>query len=131
MMRRISMSARDELVAVVADRYARGDRGERGRILDEFAAVTGYHRKHAMRLLRAGRAGRGGEASSLCGNRQVPANGTQSAVGPAVGSSTGTQLHPAESPPEGRLMTGPKWWRHSALIREHQASTCAGVGLGW
>jgi hypothetical protein len=53
-MRRISMAARDELVAVVADRYTKGDRGERGRILDEFAAVTGYHRKHAMRLLRAG-----------------------------------------------------------------------------
>src|SRR6476619_1191173 len=52
MMRRISMAARDELVAAVADRYARGDRG---RILDEFAAVTGFHRKHAMRLLRAGR----------------------------------------------------------------------------
>jgi len=48
------MAARDELVAAVADRYAMGDRGERGRILDEFAAVTGYHRKHAMRLLRTG-----------------------------------------------------------------------------
>ena len=43
------MAARDELVAAVADRYAWGDRGERGRILDEFAAVPGYHRKHAMR----------------------------------------------------------------------------------
>jgi hypothetical protein len=41
-----------------ADRYARGDRGERGRILDEFAAVTGYHRKHAMRLLRSGQVNR-------------------------------------------------------------------------
>jgi hypothetical protein len=29
MMRRISMAARDELVAAVADRYAQGDRGER------------------------------------------------------------------------------------------------------
>src|SRR5215471_9039072 len=58
MMRRISMAARDELVAAAADRYARGDRGERGRILDEFAAVTGYHRKHAMRLLRTGRVNR-------------------------------------------------------------------------
>jgi hypothetical protein len=57
-MRRISMAARDELVAAVADRYARGDRGEQGRILDEFAAVTGYHRKHAMRLLRAGQVNR-------------------------------------------------------------------------
>ncbi len=52
------MAARDELVAAVAERYARGDRGERGRILDEFAAVTGYHRKHAMRLLRAGQVNR-------------------------------------------------------------------------
>src|ERR1700747_1473695 len=57
-MRRISMAARDEVVAAGADRYARGDRGERGRILDEFAAVAGYHRKHAMRLLRAGQVNR-------------------------------------------------------------------------
>src|SRR6201987_3483607 len=53
MMRRISMAARDEVVAAVADRYTKGDRGERGRIVGEFAGVTGYHRKHAMRLLRA------------------------------------------------------------------------------
>jgi hypothetical protein len=49
-MRRISMAARDELAAAIAGRYAQGDRAERGRILDEFAAVTGFHRKHAMRL---------------------------------------------------------------------------------
>ena len=48
------MAARDELVAAIAGRYAQGDRAERGRIVDEFAAVTGFHRKHAMRLLRAG-----------------------------------------------------------------------------
>jgi hypothetical protein len=54
MLRRIGMAARDELVAAIAAPYARGDRDERGRILDEFAAVTGYHRKHAMWLLRAG-----------------------------------------------------------------------------
>src|SRR5260370_4262447 len=58
MMRRISMTARDELVAAIAGRYAQGDRAERGRILDEFAAVTGFHRKHAMRLLRAGQVNR-------------------------------------------------------------------------
>jgi len=57
------MAARDELVAAIAGRYAQGDRGERGRILDEFAAVTGYHRKHAMRLLRAGQVNR------ICGPR--------------------------------------------------------------
>jgi hypothetical protein len=48
------MTARDELVTAIAGRYAQGDRAERGRILDEFAAVTSFHRKHAMHLLRAG-----------------------------------------------------------------------------
>src|SRR3954462_11126549 len=53
-MRRISMAARDELVAAIAGRYSQADRTERGRILDEFTAITGFHRKHAMRLLRSG-----------------------------------------------------------------------------
>src|ERR671913_163211 len=56
-MRRVSMATRNELVAAVAERHARSDRTERGRILDEFVAVTGHHRKHAMRLLRGGKAG--------------------------------------------------------------------------
>ena len=54
-MRRVSMTTRNELVAAVTDRYVRSDRLERSRILDEFVAVTGHHRKHAMRLLRGGR----------------------------------------------------------------------------
>ncbi len=58
-MRRISMATRDELICTTAERYGRGNCAERGRILDEFAAVTGYHRKHAMRLLRAGQSGNG------------------------------------------------------------------------
>jgi hypothetical protein len=48
------MATRDELVVALIERYAGGGRLERGRILDEFAAVTGFHRKHAMRLLRGG-----------------------------------------------------------------------------
>ncbi len=48
------MATRDELVAAVSERYGRGGRGERGRILDEFTALTGLHRKHAVRLLREG-----------------------------------------------------------------------------
>jgi hypothetical protein len=57
-MGRISMATRDELVVALAARYASGNRHERGRILDEFVAVSGLHRKHAMRLLRAGQSGR-------------------------------------------------------------------------
>jgi len=48
------MAARDELAAAITGRYSQADRTERGRILDEFTAITGFHRKHAMRLLRAG-----------------------------------------------------------------------------
>ena len=48
------MTTRDELVMALAGRYALGSRADRGRMLDEFAVLTGHHRKHAMRLLRAG-----------------------------------------------------------------------------
>ena len=57
-MGQIGMVTRDELVVALAGRYASSSRMERGRILDEFTAVSGLHRKHAMRLLRAGQAGR-------------------------------------------------------------------------
>jgi len=52
------MATRDELVAAIAERYGRSNRAERGRILDEFVAVTGFHRKHAARLLGGGLQGR-------------------------------------------------------------------------
>jgi hypothetical protein len=52
------MSTRDELVAAIVKRYGRSNRAERGRILNEFVAVTGFHRKHAARLLGAGLRGR-------------------------------------------------------------------------
>ena len=48
------MATRDELVAAVSARYGVSSRAEKSRIVDEFAAATGYHRKHAMRVLRAG-----------------------------------------------------------------------------
>jgi hypothetical protein len=55
-MGRIGMATRDELVGALTVRYTASNRRERGRILDEFVAVSGLHRKHAMRLLRAGQA---------------------------------------------------------------------------
>jgi hypothetical protein len=48
------MATRDELLTALTGRYQSSRRQEKGRILDEFAAMTGHHRKHAMRLLRAG-----------------------------------------------------------------------------
>jgi hypothetical protein len=51
-IRKVSMATREELVAATGCRYLVADRREKKRILDEFVAVTGFHRKHAMRLLR-------------------------------------------------------------------------------
>jgi MFS family permease len=51
-MRRISMGTRDELLEAVGARYRAATRTEKGRILTEFAEISGYHRKHAERLLR-------------------------------------------------------------------------------
>ena len=45
------MSARSELVAAIRERYRQSDKAGRTAVLDEFVAVTGYHRKHAIRLL--------------------------------------------------------------------------------
>lgn len=46
------MATRLELVEAIRERYRMSGRTDRRRILDEFVAVTGYHRKHAIRLLR-------------------------------------------------------------------------------
>jgi hypothetical protein len=51
-MRKVSMAMRRELVEAVGERYCAADRAGKSRILDEFVAVTGLHRKHAMRILR-------------------------------------------------------------------------------
>ena len=49
----ISMGARREITAVVAERYRVACRVDKGRILDELCAVTGWHRKHGVRALAA------------------------------------------------------------------------------
>ena len=46
------MTTRKELVEALRVRYGSAAFGERIRILDEFVALTGYHRKHAIRVLR-------------------------------------------------------------------------------
>lgn len=49
----ISMGARREVVLAVAERYRSAGQAEKGRLLHELTAVTGWHRKHAVRALRA------------------------------------------------------------------------------
>jgi hypothetical protein len=45
------MATRKELIRAVGTRYRGAPRGEKQKILDEFVALTGYHRKHAIRIL--------------------------------------------------------------------------------
>ncbi|MER8402145.1 transposase family protein [Mesorhizobium sp. M1348] len=63
MARRISMATRSELVEAIVERYRSGSRSDKRLILDEFVAVTGYHRKHAIRVLRQ-------RASKIPGNKR-------------------------------------------------------------
>ena len=55
MARRISMAAKSEIAEAVIDCYRSGRRAEKKKILDEFVAVTGHHRKHAIRVLSQAR----------------------------------------------------------------------------
>jgi hypothetical protein len=47
----VSLETRRELSAAVAERYRAADRLGKKAILDEFVKVTGYHRKHAIRIM--------------------------------------------------------------------------------
>jgi hypothetical protein len=47
------MGTRREITAAVVDRYRSAGRMDKGRILDELCAVTGWHRKHAFGRLPA------------------------------------------------------------------------------
>jgi len=49
-----------EYAEVMRRRYLKADRSEKGRLLDQFVQVTGYHRKSAIRILL----GRRGSSSS-------------------------------------------------------------------
>jgi len=51
MTRRLSMTTRQELIEAVGERYRRANRDGKRQILDEFLKLTGYHRKHAIRVL--------------------------------------------------------------------------------
>ena len=50
---RIGIEARRNLVRAVSERYQHASREDRRRILDQFVAITGYHRRHSIRLLNS------------------------------------------------------------------------------
>jgi hypothetical protein len=52
MLPRISKTAKGELIGALRERYRVSSKLEKTKILDEFNLLTGFHRKHAIRLLR-------------------------------------------------------------------------------
>jgi hypothetical protein len=48
----MSLKSKNELLEVVRPRYRKASKLEKQKILDEFTSATGYHRKHAIRVLK-------------------------------------------------------------------------------
>ena len=48
----MSLKSKNELVEAVQARYLKARKIEKQKILDEFTSATGYHRKHAIRVLK-------------------------------------------------------------------------------
>lgn len=53
MPKKVRTETRQALLKAIGDRYRAGTKDVKLRILDEFVAITGYHRKHAIRLFNA------------------------------------------------------------------------------
>lgn len=51
MVKNLSTPTRGELIRALKERYMESSKKEKTKILDEFSSVSGYHRKHAVRLL--------------------------------------------------------------------------------
>ena len=49
--KKLSRAVRKELLAALRGRYVRASKSEKGAILDEFVALSGYNRKYATRIL--------------------------------------------------------------------------------
>ena len=50
----ISLATRTEVLGAIRNRYREASKKDKSRMLDEFVAIAGCHRKHAVRLLRRG-----------------------------------------------------------------------------
>src|SRR6266540_5149068 len=51
----VQRQSKYEYMARMQVRYLKARKREKGALLDEVVAVTGYHRRHAVRVLRHGR----------------------------------------------------------------------------
>lgn len=52
MKKQMNVKSRRELLGLLSERYGSGSQATKCQVLDEFVAVTGYHRNHAIRVLK-------------------------------------------------------------------------------
>jgi hypothetical protein len=77
MQNKLGKQARSEVLEVLRERYRNAGKQDKGKILDEFVAVAGCHRKHAVRLLtRAG----GSERNKPVDARRIYDDGVREAL---------------------------------------------------
>jgi len=69
MTKLVTAKVRGELVAALRERYKAGSRDQKGRILAEFVATSGYHRKSVIRILNGD--GDIGAHTAVRGRRRV------------------------------------------------------------
>ncbi len=50
----ISQHSKREMIEAIHPRYLKANKAGKEQILDEFIAITGYHRKYAIRVLKHG-----------------------------------------------------------------------------
>ena len=132
-MRKVSMATRAELILAIRGRYASAGRPEKAKILDEFVALTGFHRKHAMRLLRGSdepakggaRPGRRiyGDAVRVALVLPQPSRGY---IRP--GRPYGSTIVMAAAAVK-RLSCGTKCYRYSSVTCPNRRSTCLSLNL--
>ena len=69
MVREISTATRIEVLGAIRSRYREAPKRDKSRMLDEFVAISGCHRKHAVRLLN--RVGQEGTERSVPRGRRI------------------------------------------------------------
>ena len=105
--------ARQQLLAPIRDRYRASSKKDQSRILDEFIAVTGHHRKHGIRLI--GKLDDDGDPSHPVKSRRIYDEAVRAAViviweaadricgkAPEGGAAPSGGVHGAPWPPRSR-----------------------------
>ena len=104
----VQRQSKREYMARMQGRYLKATKREKGALLDEVVAVTGYHRRHAVRVLRHGR---------FPDARLAAVQGLAPPGGRRPGGAGGR-------PRGGRGCTRRWWWARCAS-RRRRATGCA------